>query len=347
MDCSSARNLELYMQYECKHFRQRPHIAPAIPLMFSALMHGPMMFRMKEPEWDPIYEPFMPKKRPFNASSGHLGIRTSDKLLEFTGYAPGHVATALSNFPVFYTTTENFCYFEVEILRLPVQSILSIGLTTEPYPCFQMPGWSPWSIGLQSNNGRVYICDGHSGRSLTFEYLEGGFNVGDIVGVGFIPPEGTVFWTIRRLKAKKTYRLPDAVTGRYRAYHAAIGCLGESGAKVRVNFGTSDFQFNAANMGLNDPLPPLPIKKRHSALHSISGIFRKDSPSVHLPRRITPPPPMEPAAPICSPSPCHLRSSDPVRTRFGQIPTEELPPSYHVSGNSSEESDEWIHNVMA
>ncbi|KAJ3090725.1 Rsp5p-dependent ubiquitination, sorting of cargo proteins at the multivesicular body, partial [Quaeritorhiza haematococci] len=215
---------------------------------------------------------------PFPPNLGVLPLRSGLELKFNTHTGPGSASTCLSNLPIYYTTTERFCYFEVEILFIPRGSCLSVGLATSPHLPFRLPGWSKWSIGFQ-NDGVVYAdeAEGFEGEDEEemprgVRYFPGEFKTGDIVGCGYDQQTGTVFWTLTRPTMPYTLRLPDAFVGRFYRYHAAIGHCSSAdrnnnngsgggggsgeGARVRVNFGTEDFAFADANEGLNEPDPP-------------------------------------------------------------------------------------------
>ncbi|RIA92376.1 SPRY domain-containing protein [Glomus cerebriforme] len=83
-------------------------------------------------------------------------------------------------------------YFEVTILSkaTDVDTIISIGLSTKPYPYFRLPGWNKHSIGYQSNNGHLYHNDINSGKEYAPPY-----SIGDTIGCGYKPGTKEIFFT--------------------------------------------------------------------------------------------------------------------------------------------------------
>jgi hypothetical protein len=75
-----------------------------------------------------------------------------------------------------------------------------------------------------------------------------------------------VFWTVKRSDSNSVHKYMDAISGKYRKYHIAVGCYGKKGAKISINFGTREFHYREANKGLNAP-----IKKKISTSKSLSS----------------------------------------------------------------------------
>ncbi|KAJ1675423.1 Protein ssh4 [Spiromyces aspiralis] len=81
-------------------------------------------------------------------------------------------------------------YFEVKITEKPADVNMWVGLATKPYPPWRMVGWNRYSVGYSVNNGVV-------NKNYQFTSLPVGEQcfVGDIVGVGFQPHSGYVWFT--------------------------------------------------------------------------------------------------------------------------------------------------------
>ncbi|KAJ1550031.1 hypothetical protein HK096_009125, partial [Nowakowskiella sp. JEL0078] len=124
-------------------------------------------------------------------------------------------------------------YFEVSLLEVSFDplTVVSVGLATGNYPPFRLVGWNKYSIGIHSDDGRVYENDKFGGRSFT-----GPFSVGQTVGCGYDLKSGRVFFTIDGVyigeASKQHSRHP---------YHACIGADGK--AKLVVNFGETPFVY--------------------------------------------------------------------------------------------------------
>ncbi|KAL8943162.1 MAG: hypothetical protein Q9211_001091 [Gyalolechia sp. 1 TL-2023] len=126
-------------------------------------------------------------------------------------------------------------YWEAKIYDKPEPSLISIGVTTKPYPLFRLPGWHKSSI--------AYTSLGHRRHNQPFapssygpEYVQG-----DVIGVGYRPRTGTVFFT------RNGKRLDDVAHGlKTQNFFPTVGANGP--CTVHVNFGQSGFVFIEANV---------------------------------------------------------------------------------------------------
>ncbi|KAK0558721.1 Protein ssh4 [Tilletia horrida] len=143
-------------------------------------------------------------------------------------------------------------YWEVKMFNKPDSTNISIGLATKPYPCFRLPGWSKFSIGYFSQDG--FKCHNYpfTAQSYGPAYVQG-----DVIGVGYRPRTGTVFFT------RNGRKLEDAFVGLNR--HNYFPCIGADGAaELHVNLGQAAFVFIEATVkkwGLapsTGTLPPPP-----------------------------------------------------------------------------------------
>ncbi|KAL8657989.1 MAG: hypothetical protein Q9226_001373 [Calogaya cf. arnoldii] len=126
-------------------------------------------------------------------------------------------------------------YWESKIYDKPESSLISIGLTTKPYPVFCLPGLFRHSLAYTSLGHRRY---NQPFLPSTYgpEYVQG-----DVIGVGYRPRTGTVFFT------RNGKRLDDVAHGlKTQNFFPTVGANGP--CTVHVNFGQSGFVFIEANV---------------------------------------------------------------------------------------------------
>ncbi|KAF9044769.1 SPRY-domain-containing protein [Hymenopellis radicata] len=219
-------------------------------------------------------------------------------------------------------------YWEVKMFDLPPTTNVAVGLATKPYPPFRLPGHNRYSVAYHSNGDKSHNYP-FTATSFNSSLIEG-----DILGVGYRPRTGTVFFT------RNGRKLDDAYVGLSRwNLFPTIGADGP--CSVHVNLGQGGFVFVEANVkkwGLAPSVgtlapPPAYGSERGSILLDVGGrILSSDStppsspgassppPSrrVHRSRRSRPPS----GEPIVS-SP--LRTSEPVTPPPPITPIEEEP----------------------
>ncbi|KAJ5551796.1 SPla/RYanodine receptor SPRY [Penicillium sp. DV-2018c] len=126
-------------------------------------------------------------------------------------------------------------YWEAKIYDKPESTTIAIGLTTKPYPLFRMPGFHKSSVAYQST--------GHRRLNQPFTPTPYGPPLlqGDVVGVGYRPRSGTIFFT------RNGKKLED-VAHNYRSQNLfpTIGANGP--CTVHVNFGQMGFVFIEGNV---------------------------------------------------------------------------------------------------
>ncbi|KAL1305317.1 hypothetical protein AAFC00_002219 [Neodothiora populina] len=126
-------------------------------------------------------------------------------------------------------------YFEAKIYDKPENTLISIGVTTKPYPLFRLPGWHKYSIAYTSSGQRRYNQP-FSGSNYAPHYEQG-----DVVGVGYRPRTGTVFFT------RNGKKLEDVAHGlKTQNFFPTVGANGP--CNVHVNFGQMGFVFIEANV---------------------------------------------------------------------------------------------------
>ncbi|KAL9102886.1 MAG: hypothetical protein Q9163_002009 [Psora crenata] len=126
-------------------------------------------------------------------------------------------------------------YWEAKIYDKPESSLISIGLSTKPYPLFRLPGWHKTSIAYTSTGQRRHNQPFHP-TSYGPEYVQG-----DVIGVGYRPRTGSVFFT------RNGKKLDDVAHGlKTQNFFPTVGANGP--CTVHVNFGQSGFVFIEANV---------------------------------------------------------------------------------------------------
>ncbi|KAJ5351770.1 SPla/RYanodine receptor SPRY [Penicillium brevicompactum] len=126
-------------------------------------------------------------------------------------------------------------YWEAKIYDKPDSTMIGIGVTTKPYPLFRMPGFHKSSVAYQST--------GHRRVNQPFNPTPYGPPLlqGDVIGVGYRPRSGTVFFT------RNGKKLED-VAHNYRSQNLfpTIGANGP--CTIHVNFGQMGFVFIEGNV---------------------------------------------------------------------------------------------------
>ncbi|QIX01128.1 hypothetical protein AMS68_006645 [Peltaster fructicola] len=126
-------------------------------------------------------------------------------------------------------------YFEAKIYDKPDSSLISIGLTTRPYPLFRLPGFHRCSIAYTSAGPRRY------NQPFTPTTYGPPYVQGDVVGVGYRPRTGTIFFT------RNGKKLDDVAHNlKSQNFFPTVGATGP--ATVHVNFGQMGFVFIEANV---------------------------------------------------------------------------------------------------
>ncbi|KAK8198496.1 Protein ssh4 [Zalaria obscura] len=138
-----------------------------------------------------------------------------------------------SNLPV--PKQNEVYYWEAKIYDKPDTTLISIGMTTKPYPLFRLPGLHKWSVAYTSTGQRRYNQP-FSGTQYAPSYEQG-----DVIGVGYRPRTGTVFFT------RNGKKLEDVAHGlKTQNFFPTVGANGP--CNVHVNFGQMGFVFIEANV---------------------------------------------------------------------------------------------------
>ncbi|KAK7954912.1 ssh-4 [Apiospora saccharicola] len=174
--------------------------------------------------------------------------------------------TVMSNLPV--PKQNEVYYWEAKIYDKPDSTLLSIGMATKPYPLFRLPGFHKYSV--------AYTSTGHRRYNQPFNGTHYGppFVQGDVIGIGYRPRTGTIFFT------RNGKKLEDVVHGlKGPNFFPSVGANGP--CIVHVNFGQAGFVFIEANVkkwGLapmtGSLAPPPPYGSEQGSILLESG--RKD-----------------------------------------------------------------------
>ncbi|KAI0897776.1 SPRY-domain-containing protein [Annulohypoxylon nitens] len=141
--------------------------------------------------------------------------------------------TVMSNLPV--PKQNEVYYWEAKIYDKPETTLLSIGMSTKPYPLFRLPGFHKYSIAYTSIGARRYNQP-FNPTPYGPQYVQG-----DVIGVGYRPRTGTIFFT------RNGKRLDDVVHGlKSQNFFPSIGANGP--CTVHVNLGQAGFVFIEANV---------------------------------------------------------------------------------------------------
>jgi len=144
-------------------------------------------------------------------------------------------------------------YWEAKIYDKPESTLISIGLTTKPYPLFRLPGdvyitvirlltvidvllgWHKSSVAYTSTGYRRFNQP-FAATNYGPQYVQG-----DVIGVGYRPRVGTVFFT------RNGKKLDDVAHGlKTQNFFPTVGANGP--CTVHVNFGQMGFVFIEANV---------------------------------------------------------------------------------------------------
>ncbi|KAL8943879.1 MAG: hypothetical protein Q9216_000773 [Gyalolechia sp. 2 TL-2023] len=243
-------------------------------------------------------------------------------------------------------------YWEAKIYDKPEPSLISIGVTTKPYPLFRLPGWHKSSI--------AYTSLGHRRHNQPFapssygpEYVQG-----DVIGVGYRPRTGTVFFT------RNGKRLEDVAHGlKTQNFFPTVGANGP--CTIHVNFGQSGFVFIEANVkkwglapmtGSLAPPPPygseqgsilleagrdgvqVNVDNYHNSIHSRSrsGNTRMNPPNS--------PGPMRSPTEISLAQLAHIPSNEDIGegpSRGAELGPRQLPTAVHQSSTDSDPEQDY------
>ncbi|KAL1978263.1 hypothetical protein VTN31DRAFT_1122 [Thermomyces dupontii] len=126
-------------------------------------------------------------------------------------------------------------YWEAKIYDKPASTLIAVGMSTKPYPMFRLPGYHKTSVAYFSNGQRRF------NQPFSAPNYGPEFAQGDVIGVGYRPRSGTIFFT------RNGKKLDDVVHGlKSPNFFPTIGANGS--CSVHVNFGQMGFVFIEANV---------------------------------------------------------------------------------------------------
>ncbi|KIP12005.1 hypothetical protein PHLGIDRAFT_62851 [Phlebiopsis gigantea 11061_1 CR5-6] len=146
---------------------------------------------------------------------------------------PSSTTSVQSNLPL--PKLNEVYYWEVKMFDLPTTTNVAVGLATKPYPSFRLPGLSRYSVGYQSNGDKSHNWP------FTAQPCGSSLKEGDVLGVGYRPRTGTVFFT------KNGRKMEDAYVG-FNNYNLFPTVGADGPCSVHVNLGQSGFVFIEANV---------------------------------------------------------------------------------------------------
>ncbi|KAJ7070977.1 SPRY-domain-containing protein [Mycena amicta] len=244
---------------------------------------------------------------------------------------PASASSVQSNLPL--PKLNEVYYWEVKMFDLPESTNVAVGLATKPYPAFRLPGLNRYSVAYHSNGEKSH------NYPFTASQFGPSLKEGDVLGVGYRPRTGTLFFT------RNGRKMEDAFVGlgRWNLF-PTIGADGP--CSVHVNLGQAGFVFIEANVkkwGLAPSVgtlapPPAYGSERGSILLDVGGRQRQNTPgasprrSSHRSRR--PKPPGQVSSPLPDQSP-DIATAGPSRTRY-------ISPSdraFHTPPNTNLPSD--------
>jgi hypothetical protein len=142
-------------------------------------------------------------------------------------------------------------YWEAKVYEKPETTSIAIGVTTKPYPLFRLPGkircYIRWPVTLTSSgyhkSSISYMSNGNRRHNQPFAPSAYGpaYVQGDVIGVGYRPRTGTLFFT------RNGKKLDDVAHGlKTQNFFPTVGAHGP--CQVHVNFGQMGFVFIEANV---------------------------------------------------------------------------------------------------
>lgn len=209
---------------------------------------------------------------------------------------------------------------------LPETTSVAIGLATKPYPVFRLPGLNRFSVAYHSNGDKSH------NYPFTAQSYGTPLKEGDVLGVGYRPRNGTVFFT------RNGRKMDDAYIGLTRwNLFPTVGADGP--CSLHVNLGQSGFVFIEANVkkwglapsiGTLAPPPAYGSERGSILLEAGGGIRVEGSASSSPPPHIA----VSPSSPSSSrrgyrsrrPRPSSGPQSSPLRNSAFTAPSPMSPP---------------------
>ncbi|KAH8120228.1 SPRY-domain-containing protein [Phellopilus nigrolimitatus] len=177
-------------------------------------------------------------------------------------------------------------YWEVKMFDLPETTSVAVGLATKPYPVFRLPGLNRFSVAYHSNGDKSH------NYPFTAQPYGSPLKEGDVLGLGYRPRTGTVFFT------RNGRKMDDAYIGLTRwNLFPTVGADGP--CSLHVNLGQSGFVFIEANVkkwglapsvGTLAPPPAYGSERGSILLEAGGGVRPIDGSASSSPHAVTTPP---------------------------------------------------------
>ncbi|VDB99687.1 unnamed protein product [Peniophora sp. CBMAI 1063] len=146
---------------------------------------------------------------------------------------PASATSVQSNLPL--PKLNEVYYWEVKMFDLPETTNVAIGLATKPFPPFRLPGHARYSVAYHSNGDKSH---NYPFTNVSYSAM---LKEGDVLGIGYRPRSGTVFFT------RNGRKLEDAFVGL--GSWNLFPTIGADGpCSLHVNLGQGGFVFIEANV---------------------------------------------------------------------------------------------------
>ncbi|GBB98991.1 hypothetical protein RclHR1_03390007 [Rhizophagus clarus] len=130
-----------------------------------------------------------------------------------------------------------YYYYEITILSNQNidGTIIAIGFASKTHSTNRLPGCDAHSVGFHSDEGRIFHNEGYTGSKYAVKWGE----VNDVIGCGYYPSTGKVFFTMNGKN------LGIAYAKLFQIWYPTIGSNGV--CSLKVNFGQEEFKYIEAN----------------------------------------------------------------------------------------------------
>lgn len=164
-------------------------------------------------------------------------------------------ASVMTNLPIPRINRVYYCEFKIFEVNTNAESshgphqledneVISLGLSTCPYPYFRLPGKHHHSIAYDSNGSRRFNDSFELDPVLRTLFPR--LQKGDVVGIGYRSNSGTVFFTRNGKKLKEDTAGGHIKGWKFKYLYPIVGA--NIPCKIHVNFGTYGFVYIEANV---------------------------------------------------------------------------------------------------
>ncbi|GES85162.1 concanavalin A-like lectin/glucanase domain-containing protein [Rhizophagus clarus] len=163
----------------------------------------------------------------------------SDIMIQTNYPLPSDFEEGISSISSFPSPLMEYYYYEITILSNQNidETIIAIGLASKNCSIDRLPGCDTHSVGFHSDEGRIFHNEGYTGSKYAVKWGE----VNDVIGCGYYPSTGQVFFTVNG------ENLGIAYTGLFNTWYPTIGSNGV--CSLKVNFGQEEFEYKEAHYG--------------------------------------------------------------------------------------------------